>query len=61
MSGLLDYCIHEAQDAFIPERLILDNTIITYEILHDMKVRRGGRRGSFAFKLDMSMAYDRVE
>lgn len=47
--------------AFIPNRLISDNTIIAYEILHAIKLGRGGGKGSFVLKLDMNKAYDRVE
>lgn len=41
---------------------LLPNNILTaYEILHSFKNRRKGKNGSFALKLDMSKAYDRVE
>lgn len=37
MSGLLDSCTNELQGAFIPNRQILNNTLIAYEILHVFK------------------------
>ncbi|KAA3477692.1 reverse transcriptase [Gossypium australe] len=61
MSDILGVCINEAQGAFIPGRLISDNILIAYEVLHSLKMKKGGKKGNFALKLDMSKAYDRVE
>ncbi|GMI72452.1 hypothetical protein HRI_000914500 [Hibiscus trionum] len=61
LSPLLDQCIDDTQGAFVANRHITDNILIAYEVLHSLKMRRGGRNGSFALKLDMSKAYDRVE
>ncbi|KAA3461907.1 reverse transcriptase [Gossypium australe] len=51
---VLHYCIDEANNAFVPGRLIT-------KVLHSMKKKRIGNEGSFALKLDMSKTYDRVE
>lgn len=61
MSDTLGVCINEAQGAFIPGRLISDNVLIAYEVLHSLKMKKKCKKGNFALKLDMSKAYDRVE
>ncbi|WOK98053.1 hypothetical protein Cni_G06763 [Canna indica] len=57
---LLDI-ISDFHSAFVPGRVITDNIIVAHEITHHLHNKRQGRRGSFALKLDMSKAYDRVE
>ncbi|MBA0777426.1 hypothetical protein Gotri_005446, partial [Gossypium trilobum] len=37
---VLDYCIDEAQSAFVPRRLIIDNVLLAYEIIHSFKQKR---------------------
>ncbi|KAA3461385.1 reverse transcriptase [Gossypium australe] len=61
MSTILRNCINEAQGAFILGRHISDNVLIAYEVLHSLKMKKKGKKGNFALKLEMSKAYDRVE
>ena len=58
---ILPNVISDAQSAFIPDRLIIDNTIFAFEMLHRMHNRRKGKTGHMAVKLDISKAYDRVK
>ena len=53
--------IEENQSAFVPGRLISDNVLAAFEIMHSMRQKTIGKVGWMALKLDMSKAYDKVE
>lgn len=61
LKGVLDQVISENHSAFITGRLISDNVMIAYEVMHMLKRKRRGRDVYMALKLDMSKAYDRIE
>lgn len=58
---VLDRCIDPAQSAFVPRRLISDNVLLAYEMLHTFGPKTRGRQRYMALKVDMNKAYDRVK
>ena len=61
LKQVLPDIISPTQSAFVLGRFITDNVIMAYEALHSMHVRKKGKIGSLALKLDFSKAYDSVE
>ena len=58
---ILSQLISPTQSAFVPRCLITNNVLVAYETLHAMHIRKKGKKGALALKLDVSKAYDRVE
>ena len=58
---ILSGVISNSQSAFVPNRLITDNTSVAYEMIHRMRNKQRGKVEHIAIKLDVSKAYDRVE
>lgn len=52
LPGLID----KVQSPFVAGRVIQDNMLIIFEIIHAMKNRRSGRRGDMAMKINISKA-----
>uniref|UniRef100_A0A803PEE1 Reverse transcriptase domain-containing protein n=1 Tax=Cannabis sativa TaxID=3483 RepID=A0A803PEE1_CANSA len=61
MKPFMDEIVADTQSAFISGRLISDNIMVSFEVLHYLKQKRKGKEGYMALKLDMSKAYDRIE
>ena len=58
---LLTELISENLSAFIPGRLISDNSIIIFECIHYIQALKQNSPTACAYKLDLSKAYDRVD
>lgn len=58
---VLNVYIDSSQIAFVPGRLISDNVLLAYEILHTFGQKKSGRKYLMALKLDISKAYNRME
>ena len=61
LKAILPQIISENQSAFIPERLITDNVLVAFELMHYLDHKKSGLDCFMAVKLDMSKVYDRVE
>lgn len=61
LKPVLPNLISDTQSAFVPGRLIFDNSLLAFELFHAMKNNSSKKARSFALKLDMSKAYDCVE
>uniref|UniRef100_A0A803QNY7 Reverse transcriptase n=1 Tax=Cannabis sativa TaxID=3483 RepID=A0A803QNY7_CANSA len=60
LRGVIDKLITPFQSAFVPGRWIAESSILTQELVHTIK-RKKGKGGLMAIKLDMLKAYDRIE
>ena len=61
LKAILPTIITENQSAFTLDRLITDNVLVAFELMHYLN-HKSERKDSFMFvKLDMSKAFDRVE
>ena len=61
LKALLPHIISENQSAFTFDRLITDNVIVAFKLMHFLNHKFAGKEGFMAAKLDMSKAFDRVE
>ncbi|XP_021745336.1 uncharacterized protein LOC110711266 [Chenopodium quinoa] len=59
MKTLLPSLITKYQHAFVPERYMEDNVLLSHELLHMINTNKG-RADKAAIKIDMSKAYDRL-
>ena len=61
IKNILPQIITENQSAFLSERLITDNVLVSFELMHYLKHKKEGKDNFMVVKLDMSKAYNRVE
>ena len=61
LKNILPQIISENQSVFLSERLITDNVLVAYELMHYLEQKKEGKENFMAVKLDMSKAYDHVE
>ena len=61
LKTVLPQIISKNQSVFLFERLITDNVLIAFELMHYVDHKKSGKDGYMAVKLDISKAYDKVE
>ncbi|CAL1356987.1 unnamed protein product [Linum trigynum] len=61
LDGILPHVVSKGQNAFIRERQIVENILLGHELMHYLKIKKTGKKGYMALKVDMEKAYDRVE
>jgi hypothetical protein len=61
LKHVLPEFISPSQSGFVPDRMITDNVLLAYELIHYLNLKKKGREGIAAIKLDMSKEYDKIE
>ena len=61
LKTFLPHIIKENQSAFTSDRLITNNVLMAFELMHFLNHKNEGNESFMAAKLDMGKAFDRVE
>ena len=61
LKAILPHLITENQSVFLSERLITNNVLVAFKLMHFLECKKDGKYGCMVVKLDMNKAYDRVE
>ena len=61
LKNILPAIISDTQSTFVNGRLITDNVLVVFEMMHHINLKKTGTTREMALKLDISKAYDRVE
>ena len=61
LKSVLPQIISENQSVFLSERLITNNVLVAFELMHYLDHKKEGKESFMAVKLDMSKVYDRVD
>ena len=59
--AILPHIISKNQSAFTPDKLITDNVLMAFELMHFLNHKNAGIDGFMTAKLDISKAFNRVE
>lgn len=52
--------ISPTESAFVLEKLIIDNILVAYELIHFLNDKRNGKNGFMSLKLNIGKPYDQV-
>lgn len=61
LQKLLPRIVSVEQSAFLKGRSIVDNIMVAFEAIHDMKTKQNAKNGDVTMKIEISKAYDRVD
>ena len=61
LKAILPIVITKNQSAFTSDRLIIDNVLVAFELMHYFNHKSDGKDSFMSIKLDLSKAFDRVK
>lgn len=61
LEPILPDIVKENQSVFVPNRHIMDNALIAFDIFHCMKKEKTGKKRTMSLKVDIAKAYNIIE